>query len=202
MDAPLADAAGNAVEMRYAIDYLTGQRREPRLHAVTVALSAEMLLLGGLADDLASASARIEAVIASGQAAEVFARMVAALGGPADILERPDAHLAAPPLIRPVHPDQPGVVAAIDTRAIGVAVVELGGGRTRPQDDVDHAVGLTALAGLGETVGPDRPLALVHARDEAGFARAATRLKAAYRLGTGPASAPPVIERITLADCG
>jgi thymidine phosphorylase len=202
MDAPLADAAGNAVEMRYAIDYLTGVRREPRMHAVTVALSADMLLLGGLADDLASASARIEAVIASGQAAEVFARMVAALGGPADILERPEAHLAAPPIIRPVYPQEAGVVAAIDTRAVGVAVVELGGGRTRPQDAIDHAVGLTALAGLGEQVGADRPLALVHARDEAAFARAAARLMAAYRLGTAPATLPPVLERITLADCG
>ncbi len=91
MDAPLASAAGNAVEVAYAVDYLTGRRREPRFHAVTLALGAEMLVLGRLAANREEGASRLEDALASGRAAERFARMVAALGGPSDLLDRPDA---------------------------------------------------------------------------------------------------------------
>ncbi len=198
MDQPLADAAGNALEMRYAIDYLTGVRRQPRMHAVTLALGAEMLLLGRLVDSLDAGRAKMEEAIASGRAAEVFSRMVAALGGPADLLERPDAHLAAAPLVRDVVAPCSGVVDSIDTRAIGLAVVELGGGRTRADQAIDHAVGLTQLAAVGDVVGPASPLATVHARDEASLARATARVTSAYRIADAAAAARPVIvERIT-----
>ena len=198
MDAPLADAAGNGLEVRYAIDYLTGARREARMHEVTLALGAEMLVLGNLATSLHDGRSRMERAIASGAAAEVFQRMVSALGGPSDLMSRPEAHLRAAPLVQAAWAPQPGFVSAIDTRAVGIAVVELGGGRTRSQDPVNHAVGLTALAGLGDEVGPNRPLALIHAEDEASLARAASRLAAAYTVsdarGALPASA--IIERI------
>ncbi|MBX9875263.1 MAG: thymidine phosphorylase, partial [Beijerinckiaceae bacterium] len=137
MDEPLASAAGNALEVAYALDHLTGTRREPRFHAVTVALGAEMLLLGRLATDIDDATAKIEAAFASGAAAERFARMVAALGGPADLLEKPERHLARAPIVRPVFPAAAATVQAIDTRGVGLAVVALGGGRTRPQDAID-----------------------------------------------------------------
>ncbi|WP_332686159.1 thymidine phosphorylase [Bosea sp. (in: a-proteobacteria)] len=193
MDEPLASAAGNGLEVAYALDHLTGRRREPRFHEVTVALAAQMLLLGKLAKTPEEAAAKIEAAFASGAAAERFARMVAALGGPADLLERPQAHLAAAPIIRPVLPERSGIAQKIDTRGVGLAVVALGGGRTRPQDAIDPAVGIVELAGVGDTVGPERPLGLVHARDEAGFAAAQARLRAAYRLGDGPAARGPLI---------
>ena len=195
MEEPLASSAGNALEVAYALDHLSGARREPRFHAVTVALGAEMLLLGGLARDAAEATARIEDAFASGAAAERFARMVAALGGPADLLEKPARHLAAAPLARPVFPDRAGAVQSIDTRGVGLAVVALGGGRTRPQDAIDHAVGLTQLAGIGEAVGIERPLAIVHARDEAGFEAARARLRIAYRTGEGAAGHGPLVAR-------
>jgi thymidine phosphorylase len=198
MDAPLADAAGNGLEVRYAIDYLTGARREARMHEVTLALGAEMLVLGNLATSLHDGRSRMERAIASGAAAEVFQRMVSALGGPSDLMSRPEAHLRAAPLVQAAWAPQPGFVSAVDTRAVGIAVVELGGGRTRSQDPVNHAVGLTALAGLGDEVGPNRPLALIHAEDEASLARAASRLVAAYTVSDArtalPASA--IIERI------
>jgi thymidine phosphorylase len=200
MNEPLASAAGNAVEIAYAADYLAGRRREPRFHEVTVALSAEMLVLGRLAADAAGARARIEAAIASGRAAEVFGRMVAALGGPADLVDRPARHIAAAPVVRPVHPEAAGAVARIAAREIGVAVVALGGGRTRPQDPVDHAVGLTDLAGLGDRVDGERPLATVHARTEEAAAAAAASLRRAYRVGDAPAARGPlVLERIGAA---
>ncbi len=88
MDAPLAPAAGNALEVAEAIRYLTGKQRDARLHAVVIALGAEMLLLGGLAADHDAAVARLAASLDSGAAAACFARMVAALGGPSDLLER------------------------------------------------------------------------------------------------------------------
>jgi thymidine phosphorylase len=198
MSEPLASAAGNALEVAYALDHLTGRRREPRFHAVTVALAAEMLLLGKLASDPDDARSRIEAAFASGAAAEHFARMVAALGGPSGLLDASERHLAAAPIVRPAYPQRAGIVQTSDTRGIGLAVVALGGGRTRPQDAIDHAVGLSELAGIGEQVGPDRPLAIVHARDEAGFAAAEARLRRAYSLGDDAAGHGPLIaERIT-----
>ncbi len=193
MNEPLASAAGNAVEVAYAVEYLTGRRREPRFHEVTVALSAEMLLLGGLAPDAISARARVEDAIASGRAAEAFSRMVAALGGPRDLLDRSHVLLAAAPVMREVGPEQAGFVQAIANREIGLAVVALGGGRTRPQDTIDHAVGFTRLAAMGERVDASRPLAVVHARSEPLAEAAASALRRAYRLGDEPRSRSPLI---------
>ncbi|TAJ31170.1 thymidine phosphorylase [Bosea sp. (in: a-proteobacteria)] len=197
MEEPLASAAGNALEVAYALDHLTGRRREPRFHAVTVALGAEMLVLGRLADDLDEARDRIEAAFASGAAAERFARMIAALGGPADLLERQEAYLARAAVVRPVFADWSGPVSAIDTRGVGLAVVALGGGRLRPQDGIDPAVGLTEMAGLGAEVGPDRALAIVHARSEDDHAAASARLREAYRIGEAGTRGELIAERIT-----
>ena len=192
MDRPLGRTAGNALEMREAVRYLKGER-EPRLDAVTKALAVEMLDLAGVAPR-AAAAGKIDAALASGAAAERFAKMVAGLGGPADFLEKTDAYLAKAPLVRGLYPPRAGVVARVDTRAVGVAVLELGGGRTDPAQAIDPAVGFADLAGPGETVGPDRPFAILHARDEATATRAARTLEAAYTLGDGPASAPIVRE--------
>lgn len=199
MDAPLADVAGNALEVRYAIDYLTGARREARMHEVTLALGAEMLVLGNLATSLIDGRQRMERAISSGAAAEAFQRMISALGGPHDLITRPSAHLGAAPVVRELTAPEAGFVSAIDTRAVGIAVVELGGGRARAQDAIDPAVGLTALAGIGAPVGPGRPLAVIHARDEATFARAAARLIEAYGLAAEAVPATPrtIVERIT-----
>ncbi len=197
MNEPLASAAGNAVEVRYAVDYLTGATREPRMHELTVALGAEMLLTGKLAPTIADAKAMMERAISSGAAAETFARMVAALGGPKDILERPDAHLGRAAVMREVPAPDDGHVAAIDTRAIGLAVVALGGGRTRAADPVDHSVGLTGLARLGAKVGKGDPLAVVHARTEAAADAAAAAVTTAYRLAdAAPRTGPLVAKRL------
>ncbi|WP_342359808.1 thymidine phosphorylase [Terrarubrum flagellatum] len=197
MNEPLASVAGNALEIRYAIDFLTGVRREPRMYAVTVALAAEMLILGNLADDIDEAEQMIDRAFASGRAAEIFGRMVAGLGGPADLMQRPDAYLAKAPLTRAIPPAANGRVTAIDTRGVGLAVVALGGGRTRADQTIDHSVGLIELAGLGDEVGPDRPLAIAHARDEADLARATEMLLAAYVIGSeAPTRAPAIVERI------
>ena len=96
----------------------------------------------------------------------------------------------------PVMAAADGIVAHIDTRALGIAVIELGGGRRLASDRIDPAVGLTGLAGRSAPVGTDRPLAYIHARDEAQFERAARALRKAYRLGAAPAPASPVLDRV------
>lgn len=197
MNEPLASVAGNALEVAYALDHLTGRRREPRFHEVTVALGAEMLVLGRLAANLDEARLRIEQAFASGAAAERFARMVVALGGPADLLERPEQHLARAPVVKPVHAGRSGAVTAIDTRAVGLAVVALGGGRLRPQDRIDPAVGLTEMAEIGMEIGPDRPLAIIHARSEVDHAAASARLREAYRIGEAGERGELIAARIT-----
>ena len=196
MDEPLASDAGNAVEVRNAVDFLTGSRQDARLLDVTLALAAEMLALGGLATDAADGLRRARAALDDGRAAEIFGRMVAALGGPKDFIARMDRYLPAAGIVRPVLAGRAGFVTAIDTRGVGLAVVALGGGRTRPQDAVDHAVGLTGLAGLGRELAPDEPLGVVHARSQAAFDDAAAMLRAAYRLGdASPTPRAAVIDR-------
>ncbi len=197
MDAPLASSAGNAVEVAYAVDYLTGRAREPRFHAVTRALAAEMLVIGGLAADVAEAEARLTAALESGRACEVFARMVTALGGPGDLVEAPERYLKRAPVVRPVTAPGSGVVERVETRAIGLAVIDLGGGRTRPQDSIDPSVGFTGLVRPGDRLEKGDPIGMVHAADEASAARAESALRSAYRIGmVSPDACEPVVERL------
>jgi thymidine phosphorylase len=196
MNQVLGRTAGNAVEARESINHLTGAARDARLLEVTLALCAEVLVLGKLHPDLDSARAAAARALASGAAAERFAAMVVELGGPTDLIEAPSRHLPDAPVVRAIEPESPGVVNAVDVRAVGVAIVSLGGGRAREDDAVDHGVGLTEVAALGERVEPGgRPLALVHARDEESARRAAAAVRAAYSVGEAPsATAGPVLE--------
>ncbi len=196
MNEPLASAAGNAVEVQNTIDFLTGAHRDPRLETVTLALAGEMLASGGLADSADAGLQAAKAALDDGRAAERFQTMVTALGGPSDLVERPGAHLPAAAIVRDVRPQETGQVAAIDTRAVGIAVVALGGGRTRPQDPVDPTVGFSRLAGLGDTVDPNRPLAIVHAANDAAADAAASDLCQAYTIGELTADNPAIYERI------
>ena len=197
MDEVLGTSAGNAVEVLESIDYLTGAAREPRLHDVTLSLAASLLAQGGLFADEDAARAAAQDALDSGAAAERFAHMVAELGGPADLLERPSGHLAAAPVRRAVAPERPGVVTGMDCRAVGLVITGLGGNRASERDRIDPAVGLTEIAPTGAEVGPDRPLAVVHARDEAGADAAEAALRAAVRLGdAAPQPRPAVAGRI------
>ncbi len=197
MNEPLASAAGNAVEVRNAVDYLTAAKRDPRLHRVTLALGAELLALCGLAKDVEAAAATLQRTLDSGAAAERFERMVAGLGGPKDFLSKAHSVLPRAPVLLDAMPERSGFVVAINSRAVGLAVVELGGGRARAADTIDPSVGLTELQPIGAEVGPDAPLARVHARSADEAEAAARRLRAAYRLGDAPpAPTDPVVARI------
>jgi thymidine phosphorylase len=196
MSEPLARSAGNVLELREAIAMLRGEPPDPRLLEVTLALGAELLQRGGLAGDEAAARKALAASLADGRAAERFARMVASLGGPADLLERADACLAQAPLVADVAAPATGTVLAIDTRAVGLAVVRLGGGRTAPGQAIDPAVGFDRLAPRGVTLRAGDAIARVHARTPEAAKAAAAELATAFTIGDGRPEAPPLVERL------
>ena len=192
MNQVLGTTAGNALEVQEAIDFLSGRAPEPRQREVTLALAAELLQLGGLAASTALARTMAEHALDSGAAAERFARMVARLGGPADVLH----HSGLP--VAPVRLEVPalraGWLAQIDVRALGLAVVALGGGRARPGQAVDPRVGLSAVLPLGAAVVAGQPLATVHAAD-ADTAQAALR---ALQQAMSVADAAPAASAVVL----
>ncbi|HEH9426906.1 TPA: thymidine phosphorylase [Aeromonas sobria] len=201
MNQVLASSAGNGVEVREAVRYLTGEYRNPRIHEVTMSLSAEMLISAGLASDDSDARRKLQAVLDNGKAAEIFGRMVTGLGGPADFMERYDAYLPKAAIVRPVFAANAGFVTAMDTRELGLAVVAMGGGRRAAGDKLDYAVGLTDFIRLGQSVDADKPIALIHAQTEEQYAQAASMVQAAVRIGgERPQALPEVYRRITLAD--
>ncbi|MEM8788528.1 MAG: thymidine phosphorylase [Pseudomonadota bacterium] len=193
MNEPLASVAGNALEVACAIEFLKGEEIDARLWDVTVALGAEVLVNCGLADSRAGGAGKMQDAFQSGRAAEIFGRMVHALGGPPDILEDYQTHLPRARVVEEVTPAAAGFVTAIDTRAVGMTVVELGGGRRKATDPINPSVGLDWLAGIGRHVDGETPIARIHAGSAADAARARDRLLAAYKIGAkAPEEAPLV----------
>lgn len=196
MNQVLGRNVGNAVEVAEAVDYLTGVARDIRLHEVVMALAGDMLHLGRLADNPEEGRAKAVRALEDGSAAERFSRMVVALGGPSDFVDRKDDYLKPAPVRKACYPVRPGRVAGVDARAIGVSVIELGGGRALASDAVDHRVGLTQVAAIGDEVGADTPIAVVHARDEAAAASAMAVLTKAIKIGEPGEPGPVVFERV------
>ena len=200
MNQPLATAAGNAVEVANAVAFLTGEARDDRLEAVTLALAGEMLRLAGIAATDEDGLARARDALGSGKAAEVLGRMVTELGGPSDFVTRYRDHLPVAPIVRPLAAERSGYVAGIATRDIGLAVVELGGGRRKASDTVDPRVGVTGLLPLGAEAGPDQPLAMIHAADEeSADARGRPAGRGLHGVGyrAGPGAGHPRADRLT-----
>lgn len=203
MNEPLASAAGNAVEVGNAVEFLTGQHRDLRLEAVTLALAAQMIVGAGLAPDAAAAYAMAHRALESGEASEHFSRMVTALGGPADFVDRHNEHLPGAAIVRDVIVGEGGHVGAVDARGLGLAVVALGGGRTRPQDGVDPSVGLTDLVAVGAKLSAGDRLARVHAADADSAEQASQSVIACYQLtGSEPALTDVVISTVRATASG
>jgi len=197
MNEPLASCAGNAIEMANAIAFLRGDAVDSRLWDVTVALGGVLLELGGMCERAAEGQAMIAAAFQNGKAAETFAKMVAALGGPADIIENAAKYLPKAATVDEVIAPQSGFVSAIDLKAMGLAVVGLGGGRQRPDDRLDLSVGLDQLAGLGAYVEKGDPIAVVHAANSDALAEAQQAVAAAYHIADKPsAQAPLIVKRV------
>ena len=193
MNQVLGHSAGNALEVQEAIDFLTGQTQEPRLLEVTLALAADLLHLGGLAASINQGRLQAHAALSSGAAAERFAQMVAALGGPADVLR--DAHLPVAPVQTPVTALRDGVLNHMDLRAIGQAIVALGGGRTRPGERLDLCVGVAQVLPLGAAVRAGDALAVVHAADQAAADGAVRALQQAIEIADQAAPVGKLVQR-------
>ncbi|PHM58777.1 thymidine phosphorylase [Xenorhabdus sp. KK7.4] len=183
MNQVLASSAGNALEVREAVQFLTGEYRNPRLFEVTMALSAEMLVSGKLAEDRDAAYRQLQAVLDNGKAAEIFGRMVAAQKGPADFIENYDRYLPTASFSRPVFAEnniikKQSIVTEMDTRALGMAVVALGGGRRKATDPINYSVGLSDIIALGSEVNTDTPLMVIHANNEDDWHMAAEAVRA------------------------
>lgn len=193
MNEALGTTVGNALEIEESIRYLRNERRDARLDEVTLSLCAEMLVVGGIEDDRDNARRRCEQAVTSGRAAEIFGRMVTALGGPADLVENYEKHLVKAPLVRSVHAD--GIVARVNTRAIGNALIELGGGRRKVGESLDLSVGFSDIASIGTRVDSATPLAMIHAASESDAMQAEKNLLAAYTLSEkAPADRPVICE--------
>ncbi|WP_144210418.1 thymidine phosphorylase [Shewanella donghaensis] len=201
MNQVLASCAGNAVEVREAINFLTGTYRNPRLYEVTMGLCAEMLVLGGIAQNDAEARTKLNTVLNNGKAAEIFGRMVSGLGGPTDFVESYDKYLPHAQIIRPVYALQQGYAHSMDTRELGLAVVTLGGGRRKPGDALDYSVGLTEMCALGDFVSNDKPIAMVHAQSEAAFEEASAAVQQAIHIAdSAPEKTPEIYRYIRASD--
>ena len=193
MNQVLGHSCGNALEVREAIALLRGEACDPRLREVTRMLSAELLLLGGLASRLEDALSRIDTALSSGHALERFARMVAALGGPTDLMDRPEQHLPAAPAQRVVAAARDGWVSHMHTREIGLLVIELGGGRRQATDAVDPRVGFSEVAPIGRRVAKGDILARVHAATREAAETSAVHMAALIELSDTPVAEDPVM---------
>ena len=193
MDQVLASSAGNAVEVREAVRFLTGEYVNPRLHEVTMSLCAEMLVSANLAADTEQAKGKLQAVLDNGKAAEVFGKMAAGLGGPTDFVENYDNHLIKPAIVRPVFANQSGYVTAIDAREVGMSVVNMGGGRRVATDSIDFAVGLSELVSIGDKIDTQTPIAMVHAQTEQQFVEVQKNILSAIQCADVKASVEPQV---------
>ncbi|QFU23946.1 thymidine phosphorylase [Shewanella eurypsychrophilus] len=200
MNQVLASCAGNAVEVKEAVDFLTGKYRNPRLYEVTMGLCAEMLQLGGIASSEAEARQKLNQVLDNGKAAEIFGRMISGLGGPTDFVENPGLYLPESKIVRPVYAEQAGFASSMDTRELGLAVVSLGGGRRKPGDALDYSVGLTEVCALGDEITTDKPIAMIHAQSDSAFEEAAAAVRGAIKIADSRPEKTPEIYRYIRAE--
>ncbi|HEY0778127.1 MAG TPA: thymidine phosphorylase [Gemmatirosa sp.] len=203
MDRPLGRACGNALEIEEAVFALRGEG-PPDLMAVTYALGAEMLVLGGAYPTPAAAHEAMRAAIADGRAAARFQAFIEAQGGNPGVVDDPAALPQAP--VHAVYAAaRDGVVAHVEPRAVGRGIIALGGGRSRVDDDVDPAVGFAITAHPGQLISCGEPLATIYARDRSGLAAGRAALDSAIRIADGSPSEPiaaplPLISHRVTAD--
>ncbi len=193
MNEPLAGSAGNALEVLEAVKFLRGEGENERFESAVMSLSAEMLILGKLAADRQEARKMLKKALVTGRAAEVFNGMVHGLGGPDDLVERASEYLPTAEFTREVQAPAKGWISRIDTRELGMVVVELGGGRRMAADVVDHGVGLSCLMSLGRKVDKGEPMCFIHAKNDEEARAVVKRVQQAVTISESETSVQPVI---------
>ena len=191
MGSPLGTHAGHALEIYETIQVL--QNAGPAdTRELSLTLASEMVLLAQPKRHLAEIRGQLEGYLRDGSAWQMFLRIAEAQGGDLSLLEHPHTLLRAP-VLRPVLLPGASSVAAIDARQLGIAILELGGGRRLVADKIDPWVGLSGLKRVGATLAPGEPVAIIHAQTQA-QADVAERIVAAAFTGSGSASvSPPLI---------
>lgn len=193
MNQPLAASLGNALEVAEVMRVLTVDPSGP-LVEISAALGGVLLANAGLAKDVQAGTDAISAALQDGRAAERFGRMIAAMGGPVRFVENWARFLPEATVIREVKAPASGYVTAIDGEALGMVVVDLGGGRVVESDTIDPAVGLGQVVRLGDKIALGQPLAVVHAARPDAADRAAAAVRAAITIGPSAAAALPLIK--------
>jgi thymidine phosphorylase len=196
MNQPLGTTVGNALEIQETIDYLTGKYREPRLHEVTITLAARMLLTSKIASNIQQATDLAESALASGKAAEIFGEMITAMGGPADLMSNGENFLPKANIIKTITTSQSGYISTMDTRAIGMALVEMGGGRVDHNQSLDYSVGFSDIKPKGTKVATGDVIAIVHAKDEDQAAIAIKQYLTAVEISATVVNVEPVIHQL------
>jgi thymidine phosphorylase len=196
MNEPLADCAGNAVEVAHAMEFLEGRKAGTRVHEIVLTFAAHMLVNAGLVSDPVTAEKRASDALVTGKALAVFGHMVREMGGPADFAENWKEHLPEAPVVRPVPAPKSGHIAAFRTRDIGLAVIALGGGRLRPEDRIDHRTGFSAILPKGTKVDAGEPIAIVHAANDEAAQRAARDYLDCVTIADEAAAPAPVILKL------
>ncbi len=192
MNQPLAPCLGNALEVAEAMQVLTGHKKGPLLE-ICAALGGVLLTDAGVFDDVQAGADAIAHVIASGHAAERFGTMVAAMGGPVQFVENWPRFLPEATVIREIAAPTSGHVAAIDGEALGLAVVDMGGGRKVQGEALNLAVGFSDVVRIGAKVARGTTIGVVHAARPSDADRAEAAFRAAITIGSTPTSKPDLI---------
>ena len=198
MNSVLGTTVGNALEVREVLAYLRNEKRDNRVDIITKALASELLLCAKIVPDLKTAEEKIEQKIVSGEALEKFAQMVYALGGPVDFCEREDNYLPKAPIIKPVFIGREGYIDAMDTMRIGMSLIALKGGRTNPEQKINHATGYTDFCPVGSFVDNNTPVAFIHAQNYAECSQAEKMLLQSLHISQEkPKVKSPIFEKIS-----
>lgn len=185
MNQPLSYTMGNALEIKETIDYLKDGRRNPRLHEIVMDLGQELLMISGVVSDQKAAEALMLEAITNGSALEKFGKMVSALGGPEDFIEKFEDHLPLAAVIKPVYPEESGKIHSIDTKEFGRVMITLGGARMSFDETLDYSVGVSDIAAIATEVNNEVPIAVVHAKTEEDFELAKAQILSCVEIANG-----------------
>ena len=203
MNQVLGHSVGNATEVIECLDFLVNPKdASTRLITLTIELSAYMLQLSGLEKDLDIARKKSQDALNSGQAASIFGKMIYELGGPIDLLEKPNKHLNPMPIISPVKSKASGYISEIDVRAVGLSMIHLKAGRTRSTDPIDHGVGLSEIVSVGQWVSKGDTLAMAHCRDKDQISYLEKTLPSLITLNDNQITSPVLIHEVLSSNNG